>query len=126
MLTQQRGRSALHDLGVTEAHIVPGHPHPSYDGMLVDGDHIIGRGVGVVEKDFTVSFDSWGAWDACLLQARQTCGQAQDGKALGEGLGQRRLCRMAPVGGSVGSRPTSSQSRARQRARRSACVSATT
>src|SRR6266478_4189546 len=96
VLTQQRGRSALHHLGVTESHIVPGHPHPPYDGMLVHGDHVIGRGVWVVEKDLAVSLDGWCTRDACLLQARRTFGQAQDGKALGKGLGQRCLCWVAP------------------------------
>src|SRR5262249_31639758 len=58
-------------------------------------DHIVGRGVQIIEENLAVSRHRRGTRDTSLVQARQTLVQAQNGKALGQGVGQRRLDRMA-------------------------------
>ena len=63
--------------------------------MLVYDNHIIGRRMRIIEEDLAVSFHCWCARDTCLLQACQTLCQRQASKALHEGLGQRRLSRVA-------------------------------
>ena len=87
VLAQQRGRPTWHDLSIPKAYVVPRQPQPSYHRMLVYDKHIIGRGVRIIEEEFTVSFHCRCTRDTCLLQARQTLCQRQASKTLREGLG---------------------------------------
>src|SRR5215470_4774747 len=57
--------------------------------MLVYAHHIMGRGMRIIEENFTVSCHCRGARDSCLLQARQTLCQRQASKALRKGLRER-------------------------------------
>ena len=71
LLTQERGRSTRHHCSVAKPHIVPGHPHQPDDGVAMCGNHIVGRGVQIIEKDLTVSRHGRGTRNTGLVQARQ-------------------------------------------------------
>ena len=122
VLSEQRSRPAWYDLGIPKAYVVPCQPQPSDHRMLVYDHHIIGRSVRIVKEDLAVSFHCRCAWDPCLLQARQILCSVRPAK---------RCARAWANGASAGWQPAersifttvSSQSKALQRARRSAGVS---
>ena len=127
VLAQQRGRPAWHDLGIPKAYIVPRQPQPSYHRMLVYDNHIIGRGMRIVEEESrcvlplpvrTGPLPAASAPDSLPASGQQSAAPGPGLAALRPG-GSRRVSRRFH-----GSK--SSQSSARQRARRSAGVSATT
>ena len=59
-------------LGVAEPYIVPSDSFLPQEGVLIGRDHVVRRGLGIVEKKLAVSLHGWCAWDSRGLEARQT------------------------------------------------------
>lgn len=67
VLAQKRRRDAFDHLGIAESDIVAGDAQLSDFGMLMRDDHIVGRGMWVVEEEMTISRVGIGTRDACLV-----------------------------------------------------------